>query len=103
MVTLTPSVRKEINQEDQFDFQVEAEKGVIVVEVIDDSPADRAGFKQGDIIMKVGGKPIRTAVEVQQAVEMSQIGAELAVIVNRNGNRETITVRPGEFPLDDYN
>jgi S1-C subfamily serine protease len=103
MVTLTPSVRKEINQEDQFDFQVEAEKGVIVVEVIDDSPADRAGFEQGDIIMKVGGKPIRTAVEVQQAVEMSQIGAELAVIVNRNGNRETITVRPGEFPLDDYN
>lgn len=103
MVTLTPSVRKEINQEDQFDFQVEAEKGVIVVEVIDDSPADRAGFEQGDIIMKVGGKTIRTAVEVQQAVEMSQIGAELPVIVNRNGNRETITVRPGEFPLDNYN
>ena len=101
MVTLTPNVRKEINGSDRFRMSVEAEEGVLVVEVVNNSPADRAGFRSGDIILNVGGTAIRTATEVQQAVEKSFIGEELTVKVSRNGNPETLTVRPGKFPVDD--
>jgi len=101
MVTLNASVRKEINSSDRFQIPVEAEEGVLVVEVVNNSPADRAGFRSGDIILNVGGTAIRTATEVQQAVEKSFIGEELTVKVSRNGNPETLTVRPGKFPVDD--
>jgi len=100
MVTLTPNVRNKIQADSEFDIPEEADKGVLVMEVINNSPADRAGFRQGDIILKVGGTGIETGTDVQQAVERSQIGSELMVTVNRNGTQETLTVRPGKFPVD---
>ena len=101
MVTLSPSVRKEINESSSIDLAVEAETGVLVVGVIDQSPADQAGFREGDIILKVGGEKVENSIEVQQAVEDSTIGEDLKVIIDRNRNRKTLTVRPGKFPLDD--
>ncbi len=100
MVTLTSNVRKEINRSDRFSLSVEAEEGVLVLEVVNNSPADRAGLRPGDTILNVGGDLVRTATEVQQAVEKSLIGEELTVKVNRNGNPETLIVRPGKFPVD---
>lgn len=100
MVTLSPSVRKELQGNQEFNVPVKAEEGGLVVEVINNSPADRAGFRKGDIILEVGGKAIETSNEVQQAVEKSQIGNRLTVSVNRNGNQKTLTVRPGQFPRD---
>lgn len=101
MVTLTPDLRQEINGASRFDFSVAAEQGVLVVGVVDNSPADRTGFREGDIILNVGGNAIQTATDVQQAVERSVIGEALTVNVNRNGKEETLTVRPGKFPTDD--
>ena len=101
MVTLSPSVRKEINQSSRFESPVEADEGVLIVSVVNNSPAARAGFRKGDIIIKVGSSEITTATEVQQAVEKSAIGAELTVTVNRDGELQEIIVRPGKFPLDD--
>ena len=100
MVTLSPSVRKEINQSSRFESPVEADEGVLIVSVVNNSPAARAGFRKGDIIIKVGSSEI-TTTEVQQAVEKSAIGAELTVNVNRDGELQEIIVRPGKFPLDD--
>lgn len=100
MVTLSPSVRKELQANNEFKVPVKADQGVLVVEVINNSPADRAGFRKGDIILEVGGNAIETANDVQQAVEKSQIGNQLTVSVNRNGNQETLMVRPGQFPRD---
>ena len=99
MVTLTPSLRKEINQSPRFDFAVTAQQGVLVVEVVNNSPADRANFREGDIIMTVGGTTVKTGTEVQQAVEKSTIGEDLLVTVNRKGEAKTLTVRPGKFPV----
>jgi S1-C subfamily serine protease len=101
MVTLTPSVRKDINDSSRLNLSVDAEAGVLVVGVIDNSPADRAGFQEGDIILNVGGTTVQTATDVQQAVEMSAIGEPLTVNVDREGKETPLTVRPGTFPVDD--
>ncbi|AFZ44507.1 HtrA2 peptidase [Halothece sp. PCC 7418] len=100
MITLTPDLRKEINNSSRFDLSVEAKQGVLVVEVVNNSPADRAGFQEGDIILNVGGNAVQTGTDVQQAVELSAIGEDLAVKVNRDGEEKTLTVRPGKFPVD---
>ncbi len=99
MVTLDPEVKAEINQDKELGLQVEEEKGVIIVRVIPESPADRAGFQRGDLIKEVGQESVTTASEVQTQVEASEIGQLLEVKVKRQGVIKAIKVRPGEFPI----
>ncbi|NQZ63192.1 PDZ domain-containing protein, partial [Crocosphaera sp.] len=68
------------------------------VRVVDGSPAQKGGFEQGDIILKVGGQPVSKAVEVQEQVELSTIGETLAVEVMRESKPVTLKVSPGSFP-----
>jgi S1-C subfamily serine protease len=98
MVTLTPDVKKEINQDNQAGFKVTQETGVLIVRVMKDSPAASAGLQPGDIIQKVAGKPIKSAAQVQDQVEASAVGADLQIEVARQGRTETLRVRPEVFP-----
>jgi S1-C subfamily serine protease len=98
MITLNPELRKELNQEQQLGFQVAENEGVLVVRVVNDSPAQKAGFKPGDIILKVGGQAVTKAVEVQEQVELSSIGETLSVEIIRNGQPKTLKVLPASFP-----
>jgi S1-C subfamily serine protease len=97
MVTLTPDLRKEINQDNQAGFKVMQDTGVLIVRVMKDSPAASAGIQPGDIIQKVAGKAIKSAAEVQQ-VEASALGQDLQIEVTRQGRPETLRVRPAAFP-----
>jgi len=98
MITLTPDLRKEINQDNDVGFKVTQDTGVIIIQVEKDSPAAKAGLQPGDIIQKVGGKSVKSAAQVQQEVEASTVGADLTVEVKRQGKTATLNVRPGAFP-----
>jgi S1-C subfamily serine protease len=100
MVTLTSDLRKEINQDDRAGFKVTQDNGVLIVSLAKNSPASQAGLQPGDIIQKVGGKSVKTAAEVQRQVEGSTVGADLEVMVNRQGRLQTLRVRPGAFPTE---
>ncbi len=100
MITLNPELSKELNQDPQLGFKVTNDEGVLVVRVVDESPAQKAGFKPGDIILRVAGKPVTQAVEVQEEVELSTIGETLAVEVIRDGKSKTLKVLPGSFPAN---
>lgn len=101
MVDLTPDRRKEINQEKGIDFEVAQDIGVLIFDVVRDSPAARAGLKPGDIIQKVGGKAIEKAAQVQEQVEASKVGADLEIEVTREGKTRKLQVRPTAFPKED--
>ncbi|MDB9312221.1 trypsin-like peptidase domain-containing protein [Spirulina sp. CS-785/01] len=101
MVTLTEDRRKEINQSGQYSFEITANQGVVIMGVITASPAQDAGFQAGDIIVTVGGVPVKSAIEVQQQVEMSRIGEKLEVEVQRQGTLKTLQVFPKAFPTED--
>jgi len=98
MITLTPDLRKEINQDNDVGFKVTQDTGVVIIQVEKDSPAAKAGLQPGDIIQKVGGKSVKSAAQVQQEVEASTVGADLTVEVKRQGKTATLNVRPGAFP-----
>ena len=100
MVDLNPDLRKEINQDRDLNLKVQQNEGVLILGVMEDSPAARAGLQEGDIILKVGGKPVKKASEVQEHVEASAVGADLEIEVERNGRNQKIDVRPGAFPLN---
>ena len=98
MVDLTPALRKEINQDGETRLKVKQDQGVLIVRVFDNSPAAQAGIRQGDIIQKVNGKPVKTAAAVQEQVESSAIGNALPVEISRDGQTRTLQLKPAIFP-----
>ncbi|XP_038717483.1 putative protease Do-like 14 [Tripterygium wilfordii] len=71
-------------------------EGVLVPMVAPDSPADRAGFHLGDVVIEFDGKPIKSIKEIVEIME-DRIGVPLKVIVIRaNDNAVTLTVVPEE-------
>lgn len=98
MATLTPTLKETLNRELNSGVRVQAEQGVVVVAVARNSPAARAGLQPGDVIQQINGQPVKTADQLQQAVDRSTIGSELPLEIGRNGRSLTLSVQPGEFP-----
>ncbi|KAL3632963.1 hypothetical protein CASFOL_025947 [Castilleja foliolosa] len=75
-------------------------RGVLISVVSPGSPADRAGFRPGDIVVEFGGKPIGSIKEVIDIMD-SKIGKPLKAVVKRANNvTETLTVIPEEANPD---
>ncbi|MBW4574455.1 MAG: trypsin-like peptidase domain-containing protein [Aphanothece sp. CMT-3BRIN-NPC111] len=98
MVTLTPELKEEINKDNDIKFKLKQDKGVLITQVVDNSPAAQAGVQEGDVIQKIDGKPVGNANDVQERVEASEVGKVLQLEVNRNGQIQTVPVRTGAFP-----
>ena len=62
-------------------------------EVIDNTPAQVAGFQAGDTITSINGTEIKTWGDLSQAINNSE-GQELKIIIDRNGSKEEINVTP---------
>jgi S1-C subfamily serine protease len=95
--TLTPQLAREINATTS-ECRLPEVNGVVVVDVMDGSPAAKAGLKSCDLIEAVGGRAVRNPSEVQLAVDAAQVGEPLALRVRRNQEQRTVTVRPAELP-----
>lgn len=78
-------------------FGVKEEKGVIVAEVSKDSPAAKAGLKQGDIIIGYRGKPVKNVGEFRNRVALTPPGSKERLTLLRDGKRETVTVTIGKL------
>lgn len=98
MTNLTAATKEALNQDVELGVTVKADQGVVVVGIARNSPAASAGLKPGDVIQTVDGRSIKTADDVQQAVEASKIGTRLPIQIDRSGQSLTVTVSPGAFP-----
>ncbi len=99
MVDLSSVTRAEINQE--TNLNIEQDTGVLIVQVIEKSPSDQAGLREGDIIQKIDDTLIKKASDVQERVETAAIGAVLKMQVNRKGDIKIFEVKPQALPIDE--
>lgn len=82
----------------RYGYQLTIDKGVYVFQVALDSPAGRAGFQRGDIILSIDGKEVNSVTDVRNEVAAHKVGDKVKVIIDREGREETVEVTLEELP-----
>jgi Do/DeqQ family serine protease len=67
-------------------------QGAMIVELVQGSPADRAGVEPGDVVVAVNGRPIEGTAELRNALAQVEVGGELRLTVLREGRRREIRI-----------
>ncbi|MEL6556104.1 MAG: PDZ domain-containing protein, partial [Cyanobacteria bacterium J06621_11] len=98
MITLNEEVRESINQNPNSPVSIETDTGVLIADVLPNSPAARAGLRQGDVVSSVNGQTITTGQDVQRAVEANGLDSDLRIDYERNGRDQTVSFRPAPLP-----
>jgi serine protease Do len=89
---LTPELAKSFGAKDG--------KGVLLSEVMSDSPAAKAGLQSGDILLEFQGKKMEAPADLQRAVGFTSPGVSAKVKVWRDQSEKTLEVKIGEAPED---
>lgn len=81
-------------------FDVKEHSGALVSNVNADSPADKAGIKDGDVIVEFDGKPVLDSRHLKLQVAQTAPGKEVPVKISRDGKEKELTVTLKEYPAD---
>jgi S1-C subfamily serine protease len=71
-------------------------KGFLVTQMEPDSPAARAGLKQGDIIVAFNGCPVAGVDDLHRMLTEEMIGARSTLTVIKRANKREVEIVPGE-------
>jgi serine protease Do len=91
---------QDLNQDLAKSFGVAGGKGAVVTDVKEESPAEQAGLKQGDVIVSYQKSPVEDAVVLQRMVTKTTVGTKVPVKVMRDGHEKDLTITIGEQPGD---
>jgi len=80
----------------QLDLKIDS--GVLLTQVVADSPADRAGLEQYDVIVNIGGQDVATVEELSKSLHASVIGQPLEIKYWRGDQEYTTQAIPVESP-----
>ena len=92
MVDLTPDIAKKLG--------VSAAEGVVISGVEAGSPADKAGLRERDVVVALGGRPVRAAAELRARLGLTPVGEEIELRVLRGKQARNIraTIAPPQDP-----
>ena len=88
--TVNPSLAAAMN--------ISVNKGALIVELVADSPAEAAGLRVNDVIIRFGGKEINNVADLVQAIRSSEIGEEVEIVFVRGEDIKTTSARLVERP-----
>jgi serine protease Do len=79
-------------------FGAKDAKGVLISDVVPDSPAAKAGVKPGDIVLEFDGKKVEAPADLQRAVGLASPGHDAKVKLWREQGEKTVEMKIGEAP-----
>jgi len=79
-------------------FGLEDDKGVVIVSVVGDSPAEKAGVEQDDVVVELEDEPVAGWNEFRNRVAMYKPDSKVRIVVIREGKRKALTVTLDKRP-----
>ena len=98
IITLTPEIRQNINNDKNSNFFISVSEGVLITKLEENSPAGKAGIKPGDVVLSINNKSVTSTEEIIAEIRKFQVGAELPLEINRNQKNLQAIVRLGAAP-----
>ena len=81
-------------------FGLDRKQGILVAQVTEDSPAAKAGLKQGDIIIAYKDKPVTEVGDFRNQISLTAPGSREELTIIRDGDRRDIAVTIGTLNKD---
>jgi len=77
---------------------LKVDTGIMVTQVIDDTPAREAGLEKGDVIVRYDGNDVKNESAFRMMVANTPVGTDVPIVLLRNGKRKKLDIRIGERP-----
>lgn len=90
-------VIQEITSDLAKSFNIEKGHGIIVSQVSEDSPAKKAGLREGDVIIKFRGKKVKDVGHFRNRVALISPGSREELIILRNGKQKRLNITIGKL------
>lgn len=87
---------QDLNEDIAEALGIEVEEGVLINDVIDDSPADKAGLEDGDVIVRLGSDVVDDSGDLSKAIKSRKPGEKVDLVIYRDGEKKDISVVLGE-------
>jgi serine protease Do len=81
-------------------FGLDKAEGILITEIVKNSPAEKAGLMSGDVILKLNNQEVKGLAQFRNTVSMMKQGTSLVLDVNRKGKIIPITVVIGKLDND---
>ncbi len=82
-------------------FAIDQREGILIAQVMEDSPAEKAGLKQGDVILKLNGNKVAEVAKFRNKIAMTRPGTQVEFLVLRDGKKRKIKAAIGTMETDD--
>jgi serine protease Do len=92
---------QDVTRELAESFGMKKPRGALVAKVLPNSPAEKAGFQVGDVVIKFDGKKIIRSSNLPPVVGITAVGKNVKVEILRKGKSKQLTVNLGELPDKD--
>lgn len=86
----------EVTAEKAKGLKLSAERGVVLGEIVADSPAAKAGLKEGDVVTELNGQRVEGAAQFRRMIREIPAGRAVQLGVWRDGRAQTVTVTLGK-------
>jgi Do/DeqQ family serine protease len=97
MIALTPELAQENNKDINSPMQLPEINGVLVVQVLPNTPAAKGGLRRGDVIIEFNGEPVTEAEKLQSLVEKSTINQSVSIKIQRGNQKQTLSIALGNL------
>ncbi len=89
---------QQVNNDLAQSFGLDRAEGALISDISKGSPAEKAGLKQGDVIMEFDGKKITGIGALKNAVSLMVPGSKMQLSILRNGKRTTVPLTIAAYP-----
>ncbi|NMF86575.1 HhoA/HhoB/HtrA family serine endopeptidase [Nodosilinea sp. P-1105] len=97
IATFTPDMARRNNEDINAGMYLPEVDGVLIIRVLEGTPAAEAGLRRGDVIVAIDDAPVRNADDLQLRVEDTKIGDTLQLDIRRGDRAQVVQVKTAEL------